>query len=342
MTLRFPLLPLLALLLGVVPFAYADDSNTKAPPAEDGPMVEWPLPWESADARLVYDVRITGTRERPGVRYTVDGDWVLAVSSDPDQAPGRGQSWAVSDLRLDFSDQAPPEQRSLLTALARAPVDAALKVALDEDGAAAAITNLAPLAISFRETYNRSQDASIAAALGRIEDVSRRPAAEINMKGARQRMAIMLASDDVVMGLLMQLPAAYNFPGRGGVPADETLDYDDEGPNPMGGEPFPMLGSLRLSPPGADGADLEFLWELRLHPTRSPPIILALTEKVMGHSMPDEVRKEMPASVDISFTTRYRIDPATGAVRWMERTETRNLLGIAESTVTTFTLREPG
>jgi hypothetical protein len=341
MSLPCPPLLMFALALCAAPLAQAMDANRKVPaPSEDS--VRWPSPWATAGTRLVYDVRSSGTRKRAGREYGIEGAWVQEIRANPDQAPHGGQVWSTRGLELTFGESAPDDVRAIVTATSQAPVERSLELALDADGAVTSLSNLPDVAAQVRAVFNRSQDEGMVARLAAIEDPAARVTAEIAFKGARQRMATLLASDEVVSGLMLQLPTAYNFPGQGDVPAGETLTYDDVGPNPLGDEPFPMQGSLRLSPPGPAGADLEMVWELRLHPTRATPVLVALVEKVAGQPMSKAELARVPETVDFSFVTRYRIDPATGAVRWMQRTETRKLLDSSEVTVITFTLREPG
>ena len=52
----------------------------------------------------------------------------------------------------------------------------------------------------------------------------------------------------VVEAMLLQVPAVFYFPGAGGVPFDEGIEYADSAANPFGGEPFPMLGRIAVAP----------------------------------------------------------------------------------------------
>ena len=50
-------------------------------------------------------------------------------------------------------------------------------------------------------------------------------------------------------------------------------------------------------------------------------------------------RDELPDQVHIETVTRYRIDAATGVIRWMESVETKRILANEDVNRTTMTLR---
>ena len=64
----------------------------------------------------------------------------------------------------------------------------------------------------------------------------------------RQRLLAAYTSVPVLEAQLSNLPSAYNFPSGGGLGLDFEYEYEDQGANPLGGEPFHMTGRMTLSP----------------------------------------------------------------------------------------------
>ena len=70
-------------------------------------------------------------------------------------------------------------------------------------------------------------------------------------------------------------------------------------------------------------------------------LLVQVVEKLMGQPLPEAVRARLPDQVHVTTVTRWRIDRASGVVRWMERVESRSILGADDRNVLTMT-RRPG
>ena len=147
-----------------------------------------------------------------------------------------------------------------------------------------------------------------------------------------------LARPEVVEAMLLKVPAIFYFPGAGGVPFDEGIEYADSAANPFGGEPFPMLGRIAVAR-GATEGEIDMTWTITIDPVKGAPILWKAVATLVGEDVVAQARDELPDQVHIETATRYRIDAATGVIRWMESVETKRILANEDVSRTTMTLR---
>lgn len=316
--------------------ASAQAPATDVPANEPENVLRWPSPWATPGTRLVYDysTRLQKVRTTGESVITTRATQTLATV-----APGQ-QSWVASDYRFDVDQEVPPEIGEMLRSMVDAMAGRELRVTLDAEGSVSGLDNLAELAPIIRRELQAGVERIEAAQLAALPE-KERATWQAEMKPVFARMLAVSGADAHLQNQLLEIPAAFNFPGMGGLAPGETLSYDDVVPNPTGGEAFPAQGTMHLVPPVAGEPTVEFVWELRLHPQRAAPLLWAMVEGLTGQAMSPELRNQLPDSVDFSFVSRYRIDPATGVVHRFERTVTRRILQSRDINTYTMALRAP-
>ena len=127
---------------------------------------------------------------------------------------------------------------------------------------------------------------------------------------------------------------------------DQLVEYEDEGQNPIGGAPFPMLGTILVSHVADAPGFVEARWTVKLHPVKSVPVIADTVGKLFGDTLPAgtdaAVREALPKTIDIGTDTTYLIETATGIVHRMVRIERKNIADQQETETTTLRLRQTG
>ena len=321
----------LAALLGVAAPAVAKDlakrpageASKVAPiaPSDAGGELRWPLP--AAEGRVLeYDQRVVRERTRAQVRSRMVSSAVLEIRPGPPREAGYEQHWRSREERVEVEGPQAAEQRALLEAATRLFGGQVMRVRLDADGAAAGVEDVAEV---FAPRFRQLLEEAMAKAGG--DPAATRPLIEG------------MSRVEVVQGLMIQLPATLYFPGAGGVPMGEGIDYRDESPNPFGGKPFPMLGRIEVAPGAKDG-EIDMTWTLKVDPVAGAPILWDVVGTLLGKELVDSVRDELPDEIHFETVTRYRIDAETGVVRWLEQVETRRVLENEDTTRTTLELRE--
>ena len=134
-------------------------------------------------------------------------------------------------------------------------------------------------------------------------------------------------------------PAQLNALLAGGMVPGQVYEIEDLGENPLGGDPYPMLGNVRVTVDAADPRFLNAEWKIALHPTKSAPLLWAAVEKLTGTPFPAELRQGLPRQIDVHTELDVRIERATGIVQRMHRVETRKIMDSLETKTTTMTLR---
>lgn len=304
------------------------DTADKTLSASD--TASWPWPWDGPRT-LSYDLKQSIETTRRGTTSLMRSTEIQHITSEP----GLGQLWRASDASIEYPESFGAEQRAQVEALNQAVNRLGVKVTVDAEGATTGIANLAELVPEFQRSIEAVAIPAQARALAAIEDEADRA----HMKEQQDRMLQALSSEPVIAAELMRLPVAYNFPGKGGVAMGETIEYEEDAPNPLGGDPFPMQGSFRLDPPAKAGDPIEMTWTITLHPERSVPVLLATVERMMGKTLSEAERAELPGRIIVHVETRYRIDPATGVIQRLERTETRDVFGARDERTLVMTLR---
>lgn len=321
----------LAALLGVAAPAVAKDLAKRPAgeaskiatiaPSDAGGELRWPLP-AAAGRVLEYDQRVVRERTRAQVRSRMVSSAVLDIRPGPPREGGYEQHWSSREERVEVEGPQAAEQRALLEAATRLFGGQVLRVRLDADGAATGVEDVAEVfAPRFRQLMEEAMTRS-----------GGDPAALRPLLDGMSRV-------EVVEGLLLQLPATLYFPGGGGVPVGEGIEYRDEAPNPFGGKPFPMLGRIEAAP-GARPGEIDMTWTLTVDPVAGAPILWDVVGTLVGKELVDSVRDQLPDEIHFETVTRYRIDAGTGVVRWLEQVETRRVMDNVDTTRTTLELRE--
>lgn len=335
------LFPVLALLFAGTAFAQAPAAPAPAadPRLEGAPAgaITWPNPW-ATPRTLEYDTALVSTRTRGGQAQTSTIREITRIANDPAAAPGRGQVWTSRGQDIVFGAGFPPEQAAISEAMMKAMQGLPLRVALDADGSTSGLANLADLAPRMRASMTAGIVAVNDRTLAAIADPAQRAAAKTQLEAQRGAFLAQMGSDAALQTILLRTPVSYNFPGRGGMAPGEVLEFDAPTQSAIGGTPFPTRAKLQLAPTAAAG-EVEFVYETKLDPRQSLPLLLQAVEKLVGQPLPEAVRARLPDEVHVATVTRWRIERATGIVRWMERVETRSILGAADRNVLTMTRR---
>lgn len=289
-----------------------------APPAPAAGEVSWPR--IAPGTVLDYDLRQSNRYVRPGGTSSVEVVQRLRVAQG---AAGNEQHWTRHEVEVDVRGDRRDAARAVQQALAAAIASQAFRVRLAGDGTAEAVLDVEAMLPALRAAMERA----IAETPGhRPGD----PAVAALLDGV---------SRAEVYGMhLLKLPAMLNFPSGGGVVPGERFGYDDEAPNPVTGEPFPMRGEfvLEAAPPGGEHT---LRWEVFIDPVKGAPILWRTVERLFGEDIPAQVRSQLPEQIHMGTVTRFRIDPATGVVTWMHAVETRRILRNEDVVETTLALR---
>jgi hypothetical protein len=290
----------------------------------------WPWPWD-APRTLSYDLEQRIETTRRGRTSLMRSTEIQHITGDP----GGGQVWRASDAKVEYPEGFAAEQRAQVEALNRSINRIGVRVTLDAQGATTGIGNLAELLPEFRRSIEAVALPAQEKALAAMENEAERARA----KETSDRLLQAITSEAVIAAELMRLPVAYNFPGKGGVVMGETIQYEEDAPNPLGGDPFPMQGSFRVDPPATEGGPIEMTWTVTMDPERSAPVLLDTAERMMGKTLSADERAKLPGRVVLRVVTRYRIDAATGVIQWLERSETRDVFGARDERFLVMTLR---
>jgi hypothetical protein len=324
-----------ALCMGVSPAVVQAKEFTKEGPVTTDRTVTWPLPWTQG-RRLEYDevnetVRISDGRESRSTSTSIAT--VEIVEADRD---GFLQRWTWREGRQD--DEGVDESvRRAATAMMKGMEDLPLDVRLDRDGAYVAVDNIDGLSRRAREGVRRAM-ASLA------EADAKRPISKADQKGML-RMLDMLTTPAALENLVATLASRYNFVSGGGLASGKEYAYDDEGPNPFGGAPFPMRNTMLLEPDAREGWYL-IQWTMVMDREKGNA---ALADAVMqliersGGKVPaaelEATRAKVIEDTDVNFSARYRVDAATGIVQWMQLVQAKRVAGRNTVQTSTLTLR---
>lgn len=301
--------------------------------------LDWPLPWR-AGVVLTYDETSESSKRKGDKVERSSATVTTRVSIVRADETGFLQRWQWSDGSYRFDDTDPAEQ-AMVRSLAAAFKDVPLDVRLDREGAFLSIANIGQFQPAMRELLGK---AVREAAAGRVAQ------ANAEEKAATERgLAAMLdtiTGEAFVSAMLSKQPQAFNFMGAGGLVVDQLVEYEDEGQNPIGGAPFPMLGTILVSHAADAPGFVEAHWTVKLHPVKSVPVIADTVAKLFGDALPAgtdaAVRKALPKTIDIGTDTTYLIETATGIVHRMVRIERKNIADRQETETTTLRLRPPG
>lgn len=303
----------------------------------DTPL-DWPLPWRAGVA-LTYDEVHESSKRRGDKVARSSATATTRVSIVRADEDGLLQRWQWSDGSYRF-DGVDPAEQAVVRSLAAALQDVPLDVRLDRDGAFVSIGNLDQFQPVMRELLGKAmRDAADGGAAGASTGE------KVVVERGLAAMLDMLTSEAFVAAMLSKEPQAFNFMGAGGLVVGQLVEYEDQGQNPTGGAPFPMLGSILVSHAADAPGFVEARWQVQLHPVKSVPVIAESVGKLFGDALPAAtdaaMRKALPGQVDIGTDTTYLIETATGIVHRMVRTERRNIADRQETETTTLRLRAP-
>ena len=323
-------LALAALIL--VSGALAAKDYSKAP-AE---VAEWPLPWAEG-VSLDYDDSSERITEVKGIGNRVVTTGVTRIRILDEDAQGFVQSWSTldSDTRYEkVSDTGQLMLQELTASMGGMP----LEVRLATDGTYAGIANLDAVHKRFGVVAKPQFD--------RIFANGGKPLAA-GVRAGLQNVFDLLTTRPVLEMQLSILPAAYNFVSKGGLALEYEYQYQDQGPNPQGGEPFPMTGRMTLHKDELHEGWLMMEWSLGIDREKGGQILATSARGLLGDAFLADGGKEaqdaitqMAGNIDIGSSTRFRIDPATGIVQWMQLVQRKRVGDRNEVRTTTLTLRK--
>ncbi len=334
------------LLFGVVaPACWAAESAGPAPAGRKafdktaGDALAWPSPW-SVGTTLVYDQHYESSRVEGGATVRIVGSDVTEIVVVQGSDGGVVQRWTGRDPR--FTGEGLPEaMESVMEAAVESFRDLALDVALDEDGAYRAITNLEAVAPLYREVLERSIEAGIAAGAG-DSAVDEEKVAEY--RKAMATMVEALSSPKVLEPELASTPAALNFISHGGLVPGRRYIFEDSYANPLGTGDITARHTLLLEPmddaPGRVGVE----WTSQPDPAGVTKALEAFVSTTFGAALSaEELRgavEGLSGGAHFSTEVRYVVDVATGRVERMEMVETQHLKDRQSTELTRLTLRQ--
>ncbi|MEO6104018.1 MAG: tetratricopeptide repeat protein [Pseudoxanthomonas sp.] len=312
---------------------------SKAPAA----LVEWPLPW-ARGVSLDYDESSERINEIKGVGNRVVTSGVTGIRILDEEGLDEGgqgfvQSWTRLDYDTRYEKVSDPGQlilQQLIAGMGSMP----LEVRLAAEGNYTGIANLDRVHQQFR-TFAKPP-------LQRMLDNGGKPMAD-GVRAGLQNVFDLLTSRPVLEMQLSILPTAYNFVSRGGLGLEHEYQYQDTGPNPQGGEAYPMTGRMILHKGPLHQGWLMMDWDVSIDRERGGEILATSARGLLGEAFMVDGGKEaedaiaqVAGNIDIGSSTRFRIDPATGIVQWMQMVQRRRVGDRNEVRSTTLTLRNEG
>lgn len=315
-----------------LPCALAAKEYGKAPIE----VIEWPLPWASG-VSLDYDGSSERITEIKGVGNRVVTTGVTRIRIIGEDAQGFVQSWTTldSDTRYEkVSDTGQLMLQELTASMDGMP----LEVRLATDGSYAGIVNL--------DAIHKRFSAMAKPQFERILANGGKPLAA-GVRAGLQNVFDLLATRPVLEMQLSVLPMAYNFVSKGGLGLEHEYQYQDQGPNPQGGDAYPMTGRMTLHKDELHEGWLMLEWNLGIDREKGGEILAASARGLLGDAFLADGGKEaqdaitrMAGNIDIGSSTRFRIDPATGIVQWMQLVQRKRVGERNEVRTTTLALRK--
>lgn len=102
----------------------------------------------------------------------------------------------------------------------------------------------------------------------------------------------------------------------------EPLEYEDELPNPFGGDPFPATGSFELTNYDADSHSASVTWTQTLDPERARQIMTESMKRLAeaaGRNVPEG---ELPTRYDIRDHAEFEFDTQLGLITRLKHQRT--------------------
>ena len=307
---------------------------SKAASAAPPEPIHWPLPWSHGGA-LDYDDSTEHILETKGegTRSLSRGITRVSTSRVND---GVVQRW-TSLVPLERETNTSAADQAFAQEMEREFRDATLEVRLADDGTYAGIDNIAMIQSRYQKVFN--------AWLAREAEKNKLLVA-IDEEKAGQRLLAAYTSAPVLEAQLSILPRAYNFPSGGGLGLDFEYEYEDLGANPIGGDPFPMTGRMTLRPDELQPGWLMLEWTMGIDREEGGQILADTVRKLLGDEFmakggkeQAEALEQLSSDLDIGSSTRFRIDPKTGIVQWMQFVQRRRVGDRNDLRTTTMSLR---
>lgn len=313
-----PLLLAAAALLAL-PFAVrAAESAPAAPSAVE--TLRWQHPW-SAGRTLVYATerldRKVSAKGREETRIT-DTTEVRITQASTD---GFVQQWRSSGATVEVIEGDRAMGEAMQAAERAFSRDNAVEVALDRDGNYLRIRNIDTLSPRLREAMRPLVVAGIDAELRRQATPVDAAAHEAAMRQVDAMLDRMIAPP-VLEAMIGRALQTYN--GFVGVDLEpgEWYELETSLPSPLGGEPFPAKLQLMLQPSESDPDDVFLEWNSRIDPEKGAAAIWALTEKLLGTTIPAEARKALPDAIDLRDEGFFVFRRGTGEIEMFETVRT--------------------
>jgi Flp pilus assembly protein TadD len=317
-------------------FLFANAIEAKEHAKEPDQLVEWPLPWAQGTS-LDYDESNERIIETGGAGNRIHTQGVTRIRIERADAGGFIQSWTPLSSTTRYGTLSDPQQL-LLQELEAGLANMPFEVSLAPDGAYAGITNLDAIQSRFSALAKPRFDLLLDAGGKSM------PA------GIREGLANVFAaytSKPVLEMQLSTLPVAYNFVAKGGIGLDFEYEYEDEAANPLGGAPFPMTARMTLRKDELREGWLVMDWSTTLDRDKGGPMIAEAARKLLGAAFiadggggVQDAIKRMEGNIDVGTSSRFRIDPATGIVQWMQVVQRRRVGNRNDIHTTTLGLRK--
>lgn len=299
-------------------------------------LVEWPLPWVPGTS-LDYDETNERIVETKGTGNRIQTNGVTRVRIERADAGGFIQSWTPLSSTTRYGKVSDPQQlllQELETNLANMPFE----VSLSPEGTYSGITNLDDIQARFSAVAKPRFDLLMSSGGKSLT------------AGVREGLENVFSAYTAKPVLEMQLsvlPAAYNFVSKGGIGLDHEYEYEDQAANPLGGEPFPMTGRMTLRKDELHEGWMVMDWSTALDRDKGGAMIEEASRKLLGDAFiadggsgVQEAFKGMKDNIDIGTSSRFRIDPVTGIVQWMQIVQRKRIGDRNDIHTTTLALRK--
>lgn len=305
-----------------------------APEQPEKQKIIWPLPWHG-DSTLEYDQTFESVNKKGEITVAVKGSDIVRISIERADSDGFVQRWVSTDPQLDV-DQLPVELRTVMKSTAQAFKGLALDVQLDKDGTYKGLINLAEVQPRYRNAMLAIMTKAIS-----LPDAAPKPEATAMMI----RMVDMIAAPAVVEAQFAEEPVAYNFIAGGGLALDTEYEYEDQGANPLGGQPIRMVNTMSLNQ-APDPAQYEVRWRVVPDAAETIAMIKQFTRELFKDQkdMPvgevDKVLAQLSMDADFSTTVTYQVSKVTGIVERMEKVQIKKFGSKDEFKRTVMSLRQ--
>jgi tetratricopeptide (TPR) repeat protein len=303
---------------------------------EPAQVVHWPLPWTHG-ASLDYDETHERIVETNGTGNRIQTHGVTRIRIERADADGFIQSWTPLSSTTRYGEVSDPQQL-LLQELEANLANMPFEVSLSTEGEYGGITNLDAIQSRFSELAKPRFDL-LAGNGGKSMPAGIREGLE--------NVFVAYTSKPVLEMQLSTLPVAYNFVAKGGIGLDYEYEYEDEAANPLGGDPFPMTGRMTLRKDELREGWLVMDWSTTMDRDKGGPMIAETSRKLLGDAFiadggdgVEDAIKRMAGNIDIGTSSRFRIDPSTGIVQWMQVVQRKRVGNRNDIHTTTLSLRK--